>query len=445
MTPAIVVVLTAPRPTSSTPSLPRAGAIWSGAVTIGHYIMRKIDVFSTQVEPRAVAGGDERRAHGRARAADRDRRSIAGRRDRGEGGIERPCRVRGRRRGQGGACAQRRRRRQASWSTCTSRRSTRCRSPDDAFDVVVVHAGDGSLPALDERGGRAAAARESSRAAHAAAASSSSRAVRAVSPAMLRSARADSLDAAADAWRAHAPPGSAPPARSPNAKATASPKASSKNGVGGHLTRTLARRPIARVSEQLTSDPIFRPEFARKTQARHLPRCLSDACPKFFPNKYLRWLSLRAPPACRGATSRRASRQAKFGRFPAPRSSRRPRRFAAGRLLRAAAASRRAAGHSRSSRSTAAAGRPPSSGAAGCRRSCRRRFTPHSSPLRSGSPPAPTPRLSVDTPAEPARLVFIMSPGIGGGGGGGGLQNPLPPPKVKRIGLERATCLGARK
>jgi periplasmic protein TonB len=45
----------------------------------------------------------------------------------------------------------------------------------------------------------------------------------------------------------------------------------------------------------------------------------------------------------------------------------------------------------------------------------------------------------VDTPSEPARLVFIMSPGIGGGGGGGGLKNPLPPPKLKRIGLKRAT------
>ena len=44
----------------------------------------------------------------------------------------------------------------------------------------------------------------------------------------------------------------------------------------------------------------------------------------------------------------------------------------------------------------------------------------------------------VDTDTEPARLVFIMSPGIGGGGGGGGLRNPLPPPKVKRIGLKRA-------
>jgi len=45
----------------------------------------------------------------------------------------------------------------------------------------------------------------------------------------------------------------------------------------------------------------------------------------------------------------------------------------------------------------------------------------------------------VDTETEPARLVFIMSPGIGGGGGGGGLRNPLPPPKIKRIGLKRTT------
>jgi len=43
-----------------------------------------------------------------------------------------------------------------------------------------------------------------------------------------------------------------------------------------------------------------------------------------------------------------------------------------------------------------------------------------------------------DTPTEPARLVFIMSPGPGGGGGGGGLRSPLPPPKVKRRAVERA-------
>jgi TonB family protein len=43
----------------------------------------------------------------------------------------------------------------------------------------------------------------------------------------------------------------------------------------------------------------------------------------------------------------------------------------------------------------------------------------------------------VETESEPARLVFIMTPGIGGGGGGGGLRNPLPPPKVKRIGLKK--------
>jgi TonB family protein len=45
----------------------------------------------------------------------------------------------------------------------------------------------------------------------------------------------------------------------------------------------------------------------------------------------------------------------------------------------------------------------------------------------------------VDTATEPARLVFIMSPGIGGGGGGGGLKNPLPAPRIKRIGLKRTT------
>jgi TonB family protein len=37
---------------------------------------------------------------------------------------------------------------------------------------------------------------------------------------------------------------------------------------------------------------------------------------------------------------------------------------------------------------------------------------------------------------EPARLVFVVSPGPGGGGGGGGLRNPLPAPKVERRGVQ---------
>jgi TonB family protein len=37
---------------------------------------------------------------------------------------------------------------------------------------------------------------------------------------------------------------------------------------------------------------------------------------------------------------------------------------------------------------------------------------------------------------EPARLVFLVSPGPGGGGGGGGLRNPVPAPKVERRGVE---------
>jgi periplasmic protein TonB len=37
---------------------------------------------------------------------------------------------------------------------------------------------------------------------------------------------------------------------------------------------------------------------------------------------------------------------------------------------------------------------------------------------------------------EPARMVFIVSPGPGGGGGGGGLRNPLPAPKIERRGAE---------
>src|SRR2546425_1518114 len=39
---------------------------------------------------------------------------------------------------------------------------------------------------------------------------------------------------------------------------------------------------------------------------------------------------------------------------------------------------------------------------------------------------------------EPARLVFLVTPGPGGGGGGGGLRNPLPPPKVQRAGPEKS-------
>ncbi len=53
-TPAMVVVLTAPRPTSRIPSLPRAGAIESGEVTIADYIMGKMRMFLR----RPVAGQD---------------------------------------------------------------------------------------------------------------------------------------------------------------------------------------------------------------------------------------------------------------------------------------------------------------------------------------------------------------------------------------------------
>ena len=44
--------------------------------------------------------------------------------------------------------------------------------------------------------------------------------------------------------------------------------------------------------------------------------------------------------------------------------------------------------------------------------------------------------VSEEKVLEPARLVFVVSPGPGGGGGGGGLRNPLPPPKVERRGTE---------
>ena len=38
--------------------------------------------------------------------------------------------------------------------------------------------------------------------------------------------------------------------------------------------------------------------------------------------------------------------------------------------------------------------------------------------------------------AEPARLVFLATPGPGGGGGGGGLRQPAPPPAAKLAGAE---------
>jgi protein TonB len=34
--------------------------------------------------------------------------------------------------------------------------------------------------------------------------------------------------------------------------------------------------------------------------------------------------------------------------------------------------------------------------------------------------------------SDPARMVFVVSPGPGGGGGGGGLRNPLPAPRLER-------------
>ncbi len=44
----------------------------------------------------------------------------------------------------------------------------------------------------------------------------------------------------------------------------------------------------------------------------------------------------------------------------------------------------------------------------------------------------------VEPPREPARMVFLVTPGPGGGGGGGGLRNPLPPRRVERRGPQRA-------
>jgi len=42
---------------------------------------------------------------------------------------------------------------------------------------------------------------------------------------------------------------------------------------------------------------------------------------------------------------------------------------------------------------------------------------------------------------EPARLVFVVSPGPGGGGGGGALRNPLPAPKVERKAARKVNAV----
>ena len=44
----------------------------------------------------------------------------------------------------------------------------------------------------------------------------------------------------------------------------------------------------------------------------------------------------------------------------------------------------------------------------------------------------PTETAAITERHEPARLVFLITPGPGGGGGGGGLKNPLPARKVER-------------
>src|SRR3954471_10026678 len=58
-TPAMVVVLTAPRPTSRIPSLPRAGAISTGVGTDGNYISH-----ASSVASRASASHADRTSHG---------------------------------------------------------------------------------------------------------------------------------------------------------------------------------------------------------------------------------------------------------------------------------------------------------------------------------------------------------------------------------------------
>src|SRR5439155_23186796 len=45
--------------------------------------------------------------------------------------------------------------------------------------------------------------------------------------------------------------------------------------------------------------------------------------------------------------------------------------------------------------------------------------------------------LTVETPSDPMRLVFLNTPGPGGGGGGGGLLQKAPPPKAMREGRKK--------
>ena len=106
-----------------------------------------------------------------------------------------------------------------------------------------------------------------------AAASWSSRAVLVVSPRCC--AHADGGSTRPPPWRRSAPPDSAPRARSPNAKATASPKASGKWGRGSFNEDT-RERPHARCPRTNDPRPHFPARIRAKTQARLLPQCLSD-------------------------------------------------------------------------------------------------------------------------------------------------------------------------
>src|SRR5215470_5766346 len=63
--PAIVVVLTAPRPTSRTPSLPCAGAIFTGVGTGGNYISHQSSVTSHQSNGQShQSNGHSRQSNG---------------------------------------------------------------------------------------------------------------------------------------------------------------------------------------------------------------------------------------------------------------------------------------------------------------------------------------------------------------------------------------------
>ena len=153
MTPAMVVVLTAPRPTSRTPSLPCAGAISTGVDTGEKLYHQRLDAlcFRGKSRPIHARRRHDGREDGRSHRADRLRARRTPRRHRGEGRA-----VGTRRRRSCPTTRRRRARARARPNAGRARRSgdraadSRCRADDGAFDVAVVD-DTGGLLGDDER------------------------------------------------------------------------------------------------------------------------------------------------------------------------------------------------------------------------------------------------------------------------------------------------------